>query len=735
MSMQRICNLIVAFLLAAAALAPPASPARAAALPAAAAVAASPIEHSPRIMQAAAEMAAKPATASSQLSGATTRIINHPLALAATAGLRREVFGFVNAGNLGSPTVGYASWNFNLLTTVAYFGLQVNSGDGSLVQGDTGWNVEHSATMGGLVSSAHAVGARVIISLNLHDFSTSPTNQVCQGLIAANAQTTISQAVAQEAASGVDGLNVDYEGTNTTCANGGTSRAELVSFVQGLRAAMPPGSYLAVDTYSGSAEDNLEFFNVPALAAAADSLFVMAYDMDYSNYHYPPNNCASFCFNPVSPLVGYRFNDTLAMAQYTALVPASKVILGLPYYGRKGCVQSLNFAHQLPTRFDAPYFVAPTYLYSVATPTDTGVASFSAHRDPSDGQSEWDTWYSSDFTCNREQYWDDVQSLGAKYDLVNRDNLRGVGLFTLDYGGSAPELWNSLSAHFACPGTVFAAGNFTGTGGSLAVRTGGTCVMQATATGFSTPTPWATYPFYGSVATLVGDVTGDGKTDVVAVNGAQTFVMASSGTAFAAPALWSNTPFYGTRGTFLADVNGDGKADLVAVNYSSVFVMLSTGTSFGPPSLWSGIPFSGDVTMLVGDVTGDHKADVVAVNHNNTWVMTSTGSRFGSPYLWSNAPFYGSVATMIGDVNGDGRSDLVAVNGTNSWVMTSTGGSFGPSTMWLNAPFYGSVATMLADVAGSGKASLVAVNGTTIFVAPSTGSGFSAPALWYYGPT
>src|SRR5207253_3151702 len=40
-------------------------------------------------------------------------------------------------------------------------------------------------------------------------------------------------------------------------------------------------------------------------------------------------------------------------------------------------------------------------------------------------------------------------SLGLKYDLINRTNLRGVGLWNLNYGGGAPELWNALATHFA----------------------------------------------------------------------------------------------------------------------------------------------------------------------------------------------------------------------------------------------------------------------------------------------
>ncbi|TME44418.1 MAG: hypothetical protein E6I60_16785 [Chloroflexi bacterium] len=48
-----------------------------------------------------------------------------------------------------------------------------------------------------------------------------------------------------------------------------------------------------------------------------------------------------------------------------------------------------------------------------------------------------------------EQYYDDVVSLGAKYDVVNANNLAGVGFFTLDYGGGAPELWHLIDNKFA----------------------------------------------------------------------------------------------------------------------------------------------------------------------------------------------------------------------------------------------------------------------------------------------
>ena len=369
-------------------------------------------------------------------------------ALTVKPGPQREVLGFVNAANLGDPNVGYTSWNLRLLTTVAFFGLHVNSGDGHPVTiNDTPWAVFHSATMSNFVNAAHANGVRVIVSLNLHDFSTDPNNQVCQGLIAANAQNTINWSVAEMNAAGIDGINVNYEATNTTCADGLTSRDELTAFVTNLRAAMPTGSYLAIDTFSGSAEDNLEFFNLTGLAPHVDAFFVMAYDMDYANATEIPLSCGSFCFNPVSALNTYRFNVTNSIAQYTALVGASKVIMGQPYYGRAGCVNDPNTAHQYPTR----NLSTSTYRWASALTTHPEVSNAVRHRDPGDGVSEWDTWTDSSWGCVAEQYYDDVYSLAAKYALINKSNLAGVGLFTLDYGGGSPELWALLSTYFSCP--------------------------------------------------------------------------------------------------------------------------------------------------------------------------------------------------------------------------------------------------------------------------------------------
>jgi hypothetical protein len=143
--------------------------------------------------------------------------------------------------------------------------------------------------------------------------------------------------------------------------------------------------------------------------------------------------------------------------------------------------------------------------------------------------------------------------------------------------------------------------------------------------GFSGPDQWSGgpsgVPFFGSKVTLLGDVTGDGRADLVAVNDNDIWVALSSEQppfkshpGFLEPARWSGERFFGTRATLLGDVTGDGRADLLAVNDNDTWVMLSSGTGFSAPAQWSVEPFFGNKATLLGDITGDGRTDLVAVN-------------------------------------------------------------------------------------------------------------------------
>ena len=120
-------------------------------------------------------------------------------------------------------------------------------------------------------------------------------------------------------AKNLDGVNFDFEGEGSADQDGLTSLITQVSHA--LHAANPHWQ-VTMATYASAAGDPDGFYNIAALAPAVDGFFVMAYDMNNSD---EPSATA--------PLVGGGFNDTEALQQYTAVVPASKVILGVPYYG------------------------------------------------------------------------------------------------------------------------------------------------------------------------------------------------------------------------------------------------------------------------------------------------------------------------------------------------------------------------------------------------------------------
>jgi hypothetical protein len=406
----------------------------------------------PEVMRAAAAQAA--AVYVGSLPTRTPVIPLHPrlgsgnrtvyAAQAVSGRLGREVFGFANAGNLGSSSVGYTTWNFSLVSTVAYFGLVVNA-DGSISQSDTGWAVWHSSVASGLINAAHGNGVRVVISLLAHTQST-----LCSTLSGSAIQTTVSQTASQLL--GADGVNLDYEGANQTCLDGVSLRAKVDQLARAFRARGL--GYLSIDTYASSAEDPAGFFDIPTLAASVDSLFVMDYGLDTSN------GPCSTCMGATSPLGNdrqnaYPWNVTRSATDYAPW--AGQTILGFPYYGVKGCVTSTSPNAQITSGT----YGADPYSTIVSYPADPNISSWSESRDALDpaGQEPWASFSSAYANCTRDEYWDDAVSLAHKYDLVNQGNFRGAGIFTLDYGGGASELWAALASRFAGTRQYFAPAN------------------------------------------------------------------------------------------------------------------------------------------------------------------------------------------------------------------------------------------------------------------------------------
>ena len=363
------------------------------------------------------------------------------LAASSNTQLTREVFGFATYWEINNN----ANWNYSLLSTVAYFGLNLNgdgnfntmNGDGTPDAGWTGWT---SQALTDTFNRAHQAGDRAVLVIKQSNDAT--LNQLFSS--PSLTQTAITNVINAIAARGLDGVNVDFEGsTNPSYPN---LPAQFTNFVAQLSSQVHqrwPSAMVSVDTYSGSASWDQGFMNIGALAPNVDAFFVMTYDMSFGNMsgHAGPN----------APLYGWTYNDTLSVSQYLTKAPASKVILGVPYYGYKwSTVDAQPYSSIVP----GSGAIADTYS-GVQADLSCGAQSLLQGWDAT-AQSPWASWFSpssgdpcgGNYGTYRELYYDNASSLAQKYDLVNANNLRGAGMWALGFDGTSPELWNAIATKF-----------------------------------------------------------------------------------------------------------------------------------------------------------------------------------------------------------------------------------------------------------------------------------------------
>lgn len=355
-----------------------------------------------------------------------TRSTSAPLALTAPATPAKEVFGFAPYWALGN----WSQWRTYLLSTVAYFGITLD-GTGSIVndEGVTGWN---SSNLTNLVSAAHAAGDRVLVTVKCFD-EAQINSIVATGAYVDNA---VNNAVNLARQRGLDGVDVDFEGYGSSQYP--NLRTQFTNFMGTMTArvhAAIPNSEVVADTYASSASSSSGMFDVAGLASNTDALYVMAYDMN------PSGVTAA-----TAPLNGGTYNDTTIVQQYVAQAGAAKVILGVPYYGYKWSVSAPG--ETVPTMGGqaAATYADSRYDFSCAQ-------SLSIHWNAT-AATHWASWYSpaandpcgGNYGSWREVYYEDPDSLSAKYDLVNQSGIRGTGPWALGYDSGYDDLWNTIAA-------------------------------------------------------------------------------------------------------------------------------------------------------------------------------------------------------------------------------------------------------------------------------------------------
>jgi len=369
--------------------------------------------------------------------------------------LTREVHGY-HPWWMGSAWQGY---DWSLLSTVSFFAMDLD-GTGAIVD-DHGWPWTD------LVAAAHAEGVRVVVTATL--FSSSEIDALLSS--PARRQVAVTNLVAEVQSAGADGVSVDFEGVP------GARKQDLVTFVGELQAALAsavPAPYLSVAT---PAVDWNNAFDYDELAARCDHLMVMAYDYHWSG---------SAFTGPVAPLGGwgtYNVAWTVQDYQTWGALPG-QLLLGVPYYGYRW--DAVSGAAGAQTTSSG---VARTYSQAKADADLHGTLWDAPSSTP------WVHWQDPGW---KQLWFDDDESLRAKYQLVLDEGLAGVGIWALGYDGALPELWLALGQSFSSASGAPQAPLATGPALRLA---GPNPFRDRVDLAFALPAP-------GSVRITVHDVTG-----------------------------------------------------------------------------------------------------------------------------------------------------------------------------------------------------------------------------------
>jgi spore germination protein YaaH len=343
-----------------------------------------------------------------------------PLASAIKTRPSKAVFGYLRSSDTTD------NLRYDLLTHIACFSVGART-DGSISNG-IGWPT--AAPFNSVIANAHPNGVKVILCVtggSPADLATLMSSNTAMDAFNVNIKALLL-------AGDADGVNIDFEGANTSGWRGMINNfmCRLTTYLH----QEIPGSEVS---FAGPAV-NWGGWDFPGLAACCDYIFIMGYDF------YGQTSGTSGPSSPLTPpTTGAKCVTNTIDVQY-ANVPRSKLILGIPYYGNHWTTNT-SAAYSTRIAWQSPairFYAEESAIYGV----------------------QWDSnsqtpWYRYQVGATWHQVWfDNAQSLALKYDFADNRGLKGIGMWALNYDLTRTELWDLIDSRYG--GTYASIPNFDG---------------------------------------------------------------------------------------------------------------------------------------------------------------------------------------------------------------------------------------------------------------------------------
>jgi len=246
-----------------------------------------------------------------------------------------------------------------------------------------------------------------------------------------NSPTTRSRAISSISSKLINsqaaGINIDFEPLGSLPPS---LRNNFTLFIRDLNQTLPSSIHLSISIYP-SAASRVRIWNLSELTPLTDYFVVMTYD-----YHLPTDKKAG----PNAPLRGagdiFEHDILKNLAEISKLVPAEKILLGIPFYG-----------YEWETTTSEKY---------ISTTTRGSVASLERIQqliDENTLELLWDRNSLTPYALRKEDgeiisqiYYESIDSIKLKLDLVKQAGLGGIAIWALGYEGENPLLWQTISS-------------------------------------------------------------------------------------------------------------------------------------------------------------------------------------------------------------------------------------------------------------------------------------------------
>lgn len=312
----------------------------------------------------------------------------------------------------------YKSYNFSLLSAVAYYSYQINPATGS-------YYTIHDWENTGLIPEAHRYKCKVLLSANC--FGADNVNKFLGNVEAqSNFVKTIIELVQKRKA---DGIHLDFEQISAK------NRSNFTNFIIDLSSQLKAtikGAWLTMSVPPIDFEGALDMTQLPS---HCDLIVINGQEFYGAN---------SDIAGPISLGTGgknwWNYSLDRSIDEYIAGgVPPAKLLLGVSYYGGEWVTESLK------TPSEALKFIKYSTYRDIKKSR-----GFAPPKEDAEAMSNFHVY--RDNNNNYRQIWyDDSLALTKKYDFVNAKKIAGVGIWALGYDNGYPQLWQALASKFAVP--------------------------------------------------------------------------------------------------------------------------------------------------------------------------------------------------------------------------------------------------------------------------------------------